>query len=51
MFARLMNLYGGIIVINIESIKSKIRSLAEKKNLKSQEALQILNLKILKNIT
>ena len=28
-------------MINIESIKSKIRSLAEKKNLKSQEVLQI----------
>jgi len=28
-------------VINIESIKGKIRSLAEKKNLKSQEVLQI----------
>ena len=28
-------------MINIESIKGKIRSLAEKKNLKSQEVLQI----------
>ena len=28
-------------MINIESIKGKIRSLAEKRNLKSQEVLQI----------
>ena len=28
-------------MINIESIKGKIRSFAEKKNLKSQEVLQI----------
>ena len=28
-------------MINIESIKGKIRSMAEKKNLKSQEVLQI----------
>ena len=37
-------------MINIESIKGKIRSMAEKKNLKSQEVLQILNKKILINI-
>lgn len=32
-------------MINIESIKGKIRSLAEEKNLKSQEVLQYISLK------